>query len=147
MPISKKETPTPGQLFWQCSHARLWGKCVQQDAWREGEERSSSSSHHHANSRCDKVTACKHQSNLNLAYHLPRAVGRSFPSPFGVPNASEQDRVLHSAGPECCHHVVVKWLTGSAWCEPSLVPLQVAYEPSPQCAQFTDAGRIHARSR
>lgn len=49
----------------------------------EGEERSSSS-HHHANSRCDKVTACKHQSNLNLAYHLPSAVCSSFPSPFGV---------------------------------------------------------------
>lgn len=65
---------------------------MREDAWGEGEERSSSSHHHHhhANSRCDKVTACKHQSNLNLAYHLPRAVCGSFPSPFGVPNASEQ---------------------------------------------------------
>lgn len=34
--------------------------------------------------RCDKVTTCKHQSKLELADRLSRAIRSSSPSPFGA---------------------------------------------------------------
>lgn len=43
--------------------------------------------------RCDKVTTYKHQSDLNLADHLPEALSGSLPSQFG---ASEKHRELHA---------------------------------------------------
>lgn len=73
LPIKETRIRTPLLSPQPCEVMR---QCVQGDAWRgvAGGEGRSSSSHHHANSRCDKVAACKHQSNLNLAYHLPEAV-------------------------------------------------------------------------
>lgn len=117
-------------------------QCVQGDAWRgvAGGEGRSSSSHHHANSRCDKVAACKHQSNLNLAYHLPEAVCSQrhlvFPDASDLgPRATRcRTRVLSSRRYEMIDRLGVM--------RAALVPSQVATEanqPNLQCVRFAGA--------
>lgn len=92
------------QILW--NRLQQWQPDEDPAGGRRREVRLQPRSRTHASSRCDKVTTCTHQSSLNLARRLPRAICIWYPS---APSRTES---WHTVGPGYCHGVVGRWLMG-----------------------------------